>query len=309
MLKITPLKQLQIVLISLLFTFTIDAQVGIGNDDPSTTLDVNGSVSLRSGGNLNLVNGNNNITLPLTSGNVYSNYRITGPTSPFNLRTINPIASADGQLVTIINSTSQSMTLAHDTGGGGDNRRIFCPGSRDLTLSGQYATVTLQYSAADTRWIVINHSDNRYGDNIQSVVGTSDTSINTNIFTDMADMSITFTPKHSTIYLSFSAAGFADIASGFQMYADFRLVNVTAGNTVIAGTNTLTTDFDFDDVFGILTLTSWNAQLVMFPVNVTPGVSTTLKIQWRRDGNFPAAVFNNALGSPDDSHRNLTIFD
>ena len=85
MLKIKPSKQLQIVLISLVFTFTINAQVGIGNDNPITTLDVNGAIGLREGGTLDLATGNNdNINLGTPA---YSVYRIvhTGADGTFNI--------------------------------------------------------------------------------------------------------------------------------------------------------------------------------------------------------------------------------
>lgn len=132
------------------------AQVGIGTTNPSTQLDVEGAVSLREGGAITLVNGtNNNIVLPLTAGTVYSNYRITGPTGFFTIRSIVPATAADGQIVTLQNTTTQVMILEHNVGGPGANR-IFIPGEEDLVLTGRYSSVTLMYSDNQNRWIVQN---------------------------------------------------------------------------------------------------------------------------------------------------------
>jgi hypothetical protein len=285
---------------------TIHAQVGIGNTDPKTELDIEGAISLREGTVLNLNNGNNNnVNLGTTP---YSFYRITGPTATFNIGSITPEPDADGQIVTFENTTDELMIIRHDAGGTIANR-ILCPGAQNYTLYGQYATVTFQYNRTQSRWVIINRVDARYGDNVQSVIGTSNISINSTTFTDMTNMSITFTPKHNTVYLNFSAAGHSNIASGVQQYVDFRLVNVTSGNTVLAGTSTLCTDYDFDDILGTIVITSWNAHFTMFPVTVTPGVSTTLKIQWSRNGNYPAHVYNYVTALPNSSHRSLTILD
>ncbi|WP_323789706.1 hypothetical protein [Psychroserpens sp.] len=295
-------------LLILCIGISLNAQVGINNADPKTELDVEGAISLREGNVLTLSNGNtnNNINLGATP---YSFYRITGPTASFTISSIAPaIATADGQIVTFENTTDQPMVIRHN-GGGTTENRILCPGAQNYTLYGQYATITFQYNNTQNRWVIVNRVDARYGDNIRSVIGTSNIGINTNTFTDMTNMSITFTPKHSTVYLNFSAAGHSDIGSGIQQYVDFRLVNVTAGNAVLAGTSSLCTDFDFDDILGSISITSWNAHFTMFPVSVTPGVSTTLKIQWSRDGNFPASVYNWVTALPDSAHRSLTILD
>src|SRR5690606_41166669 len=83
----------------LLFSLSTTAQVGIGTTTPSTTLDVNGAMSLRDGGTLTLVNGNNN---NINLGTVpYSNYRIIGPTTSFSDNSIIPTAASDGQIITL----------------------------------------------------------------------------------------------------------------------------------------------------------------------------------------------------------------
>lgn len=140
----------------LLFSLSASAQVGIGTTTPTTTLDVNGAISLKDGGILTLANGNNdNIILPLTAGTVYSNYRITGPTSTFRVRSIVPVAGVDGQVVILQNTTTQTMIISHDISGAVNNR-IYVPAEQDLILTGRYSSVTLIYSNAQNRWIVQN---------------------------------------------------------------------------------------------------------------------------------------------------------
>ncbi len=293
-----------LLLFLLVFSSTFYAQVGIGTVSPTTTLDVNGAISLREGNELILASGTN-IDVSLGT-QPYSIYRITGPTGNFAIGSIVPVSRSDGQLLTLENTTDHTLTMLHNTRLGGVNN-IYCPGERDITLLGRYATIMLQYNASLSRWIVLNYADNRYGDNIQNAVGTTDISTTSTSPVDMDQMSITFTPNHETIYVTFSAAGHMP---GFeqpnQVYSEFRLVNVTAGNTVLAGTNTLVTDED-DDIVG----TAWDAQIAMFPVTVIPGTPVTLKMQWLRSGPDLGTdtLLNNVASSPDFSHRSLTIFD
>jgi hypothetical protein len=204
-----------------LFTSVMQAQVGIGNTDPKTAIDVTGALSLRQGTAINLANGvNNNISL---GTNPSSFYRITGPTAAFSISGIIPVTTADGQVITLENTTAQNFTITHDAVSTAANR-IYCPGNTNFNLSGQYSTITLTYNASQTRWIVIGSTDNPYGKNIQSVVGTTNTNINTDIFTNMPQMSITFTPKHDVVFVNFGASGDVNIGTGSpQGYVKFRL--------------------------------------------------------------------------------------
>jgi hypothetical protein len=89
-------------------------------------------------------------------------------------------------------------------------------------------------------------------------------------------------------------------------YVNFRL---QVDGTQIAGITSLATDFDYDDWFGSQVATSWNAHFTMYPIVVTPGVSTTINIQWRRDGIAPSVAYCSATTLQEVSHRSLTIFD
>ncbi|WP_396193409.1 hypothetical protein [Flavobacterium sp.] len=287
-----------------LFTSVMQAQVGIGNTDPKTAIDVTGALSLRQGTAINLANGvNNNISL---GTNPSSFYRITGPTAAFSISGIIPVTTADGQVITLENTTAQNFTITHDAVSTAANR-IYCPGNTNFNLSGQYSTITLTYNASQTRWIVIGSTDNPYGKNIQSVVGTTNTNINTDIFTNMPQMSITFTPKHDVVFVNFGASGDVNIGTGSpQGYVKFRLLK---DGVVVGGTVSLVTDYDSDDIAGEFIVAAWNAQFNMYPVNVTAGTSTTISIQWMRDGFAMEPVRNRIVADPDISHRNITIFD
>ncbi|MFL0354514.1 hypothetical protein [Xanthomarina sp. GH4-25] len=306
------LSKFQILFIAiLLISLSATAQVGIGTISPTTTLDVEGAVSFREGAAINLT-ATNNDNVSLGAGIPYSFYRITGATGNFNISGIVPLNTpnpANGQVVTLENTTAHTLTLMHNTTSIGSNR-ILCPGGTNFTLVGQYATVTLQYNTTQNRWLIVNYADSKYGDNIQYSIGTSDIQRNSINWADMADMSITFIPKHSVVYVNFSASGHMN-TSAETSYVNFRLVDDTSGTNIhIAGLTSLSTDTDNDSWSGTYQIaTSWNAHFTMYPVVVTPGVSITLRIQWRRDGNSPSVAYNSVSSLPDYSHRSITILD
>ena len=143
-----------------------------------------------------------------------------------------------------------------------------------------------------------------YGSNIQFSKGTTDITINSSTFADMADMTLTFTPKHNTVFVNFSAAGDMDPSGAKLAYAEFKLFKdgVAVPN---AGCITLCTDYDNSD--GVAT--AWNAHFTMFPVTVTAGTSTTIKVQWMRTGISPRTLYNRVVTDANFSHRSFTIFD
>ncbi|MBV1923887.1 MAG: tail fiber domain-containing protein [Flavobacteriaceae bacterium] len=164
--------------ISLIFTFfiTISAisQVGIGNTDPKTQLDVDGSFSLREGAAITLSNGlNSDLSLGATS---YSFYRITGPTSAFSVSGIIPETDADGQIITLVNTTDQPMTIVHNSGTA--ENRVYSPGETNLVLSGRYSTITLQYNTSLDKWLPINSMNGASDD--WKTTGNASTTAGTN---------------------------------------------------------------------------------------------------------------------------------
>ncbi|WP_309613638.1 hypothetical protein [Flavobacterium sp.] len=279
-------------------------KVGVGTTAPTTLVDVNGALSLREGTALSFVNGANTQSLATNPSSVY---RITGPTSAFSLTTLTPVSLANGQIVTLINSTSQDFTIVNNSGS--TINSVFCPGATDLTLSGISSTVTLMYNSTSTRWMVIGSTDNPYGRNLKSSKGSSDITTTSTSFADMSDMTITFTPKHNTVYINFSASGDIDVSSGFpQAFVKFRVLK---DGVLVGGTVSLGTDLDYDDVAGTTIVSAWNAHFTMYPVTVTSGTATTIKIQWMRDGIGlgTRAARNRVTTNSDYSHRSLNIYD
>lgn len=283
--------------------FYVSAQVGINTDSPVTMLDVNGNLSLNAS-SFALSNGNNNL-----SGGDHTVFNISGPSGNFNINTIEPLTDADGQLITLVNTTNHIMTLVNNDGVGVNS--IFCPNGSNLVLEGIYSTVILQYNKTLQRWVIIKYADQgAYQRVIYSKAGTGDIQTDLTTFSDMGtDMSITFTPKNPVVYVNVSLSGHMYVRGSnnemAQGYADFRLVKtVGASSTVIAGFTNLVADVDY-----LAVVTPWNSRMVMQPVSVTPGQATTLKMQWRRDGQNPSILFCMATTLRDISHRSITIFD
>ena len=286
------------------------AQVGIGNIDPKTQLDVNGALSLRAGSDLVLNNGtNNNINLGATP---YSYYRVTGPTSSFNIRGIIPSTGADGQLMTLQNSSGQQMTIQHDSGGVAENR-ILCPNSRNLVLSSGIATVTLSYSASDSRWIVLSYSETT--SNMDSTSLAADVSITSTYptYSDITGVAVTFTAKSSSVMVMLTASGFGFIGSQSIVY--LRVNNSTTGTSLGGTMNKIQT---LDTFFvpgppgpgGYLqnTTTTWSASFSKLVTGLTVGTTYTFQAQGAVLGiiGTPTAVIQ-AATTPDAEHLTLSV--
>ena len=121
--------------------------LGIGTTAPKVKADVNGDFGYRQN-TFAASNGSNN---DINVG-TYSFIRISSPTAVF---TITGIANGfDGKIVTIYNSTSFNMTIANNSGSSSAANQIITLTGADISTAGA-GSVTLQYSAADTKWIVI----------------------------------------------------------------------------------------------------------------------------------------------------------
>ncbi len=117
----------------------------------------------------------------------------------------------------------------------------------------------------------------------------------------MDQMTITFTPVHSVVYVYFTFSAYADPGSYPMEYVDFRILK---DGTNVGGSNCLVEDYD--DTRGVVT--SFNGAMSL-AVPVTPGQSTTIKVQWRRDGLYTSPIYCNPASEPDYSHRSLIIVD
>lgn len=261
------------------FNYSVTAQVGIGTTDPKTTLDVSGSVSLREGTALALSNGaNNDISLGATT---HSFYRITGPTNSYSISGIVPETGADGQTLTIENTVDSDLILIHDATSTAANR-IYCPGEKDFLITGRFATVTLQYNKTQSRWVIINYANNHYGNNIQSVIlPTGTQNVTGSTHTDITGATITFTPRHSTVYLSFTISGYNPLTGGSGgdqlSWFSVRVINgsTNTGNFVSISA----ASDDISGAVGASTITAAN-----YPLTVTPNVPVTIKLQGTNGG-------------------------
>lgn len=144
-----------------------------------------------------------------------------------------------------------------------------------------------------------------YGANIQYTEGSTDISVNTTAWTDMTGVSVTFTPKHSTVYIYFTASGDFDVVSspGSLGYVKCRITN--SGATTVYG-RAVSIATDYDDTKG--SNGAWNCAIVCRVTGLTPGVATTLKAQWNRGGTNPATARCYPI-STDYGHRAMLIMD
>ncbi|HLP50404.1 MAG TPA: hypothetical protein VK154_05935 [Chitinophagales bacterium] len=134
--------------------------VGIGTNDPKSKLDINGGLSLREGPVITLVNGgasggaNDNIILPDISAGVKAGfYRIAGPTAAFSIYGIVPLTGADGQMVTLVNTTSNVMTIKNNGSSVAANSLKTLTNSDMVSVAGN-SSVTLQYNKTESKWYV-----------------------------------------------------------------------------------------------------------------------------------------------------------
>ncbi len=144
---------------------TTQAQnVGVGTTSPNSRLDVNGALSVREGQVLTLSNGgaaggaNDNISLPDISGSTgvkASFYRISGPTAAFSIYGIAPVSGADGQQLTLVNTTTQVMTIKNQASSTAANT-IRTQSGADIVSASGGASITLLYNKTTAAWYVIS---------------------------------------------------------------------------------------------------------------------------------------------------------
>jgi len=135
---------------------------------------------------------------------------------------------------------------------------------------------------------------------IHTITGTTDASILVATWTDMPQMLITFTPSKPNAIILFTASGYDNMAGQEVAYA-----RIVKDGVSLLGTNTITSDND--GTFGGI-VTSWNLG-INYPVSLTVGVATTIKVQWRTY-QAVATLYNYIVSDPDKTcHRTLTIYE
>lgn len=160
--------------------------VGINTTAPQSKLDVAGDLSLRQD-TLALVNGiNNNVN---TSTKKYSFYILRGPTAAYSISGF--AGFNNGRIITLFNRTAFNLSLLDLNAGSATGAQIITGGGA-LTIADS-GTVTLQYSSADSKWVVTSFSNGNLSANAAawSVTGNAGTSASANFLgtTDAVDLS------------------------------------------------------------------------------------------------------------------------
>jgi hypothetical protein len=81
----------------------------------------------------------------------YSFINVTDPTAAFSISGFQN--GTDGKILTVLNTTGQNMTITNLNGSSLVNRINTLSGADIVTIGN--GSVTIQYSAADNRWMVI----------------------------------------------------------------------------------------------------------------------------------------------------------
>ncbi len=165
---------------------------------PNTTLDVNGAASLREGTALTLVNGANN---DINLATEYSFYRITGPTAAFSITGFNN--GQDGRILTVVNATTQTMTISGATGSIAANQLLTGGLTFSVTANG---SATFQYNTTLAKWVLTGTSGSSTASNDWSLTGNSGTTAGTNFIgtTDAVDF---VTKTSNTEWMRITSAG------------------------------------------------------------------------------------------------------
>lgn len=110
----------------------------------NSRLDVNGDLALREGTAIAIAAGSNALTLT----GEFSHYRLTGAAGAFDINTVT--GGNDGQLLTLINATGQTMTINNNNTANG----ILTGSGANISTSNGNSSVTMMYNANLARWVV-----------------------------------------------------------------------------------------------------------------------------------------------------------
>jgi hypothetical protein len=125
--------------------------IGVNTTTPQTQIDISGDLATRYSSYTAVNGANNDISVAATSF-----IRLIGPTAAFSITGI--AGGVDGKLLTIDNSTSQTMTISSENTSSSAGDRVWTlSNTGDIVIYGK-GMVDLIYSAADSRWIVISAS-------------------------------------------------------------------------------------------------------------------------------------------------------
>ncbi|NGX84154.1 hypothetical protein [Aequorivita sp. KMM 9714] len=271
---------------TLSFTFMGYSQVGINTASPTTTLDVNGGISLRESPVPLVVSGvNNNIDLSTAP---YSVYRIvTNSQIPISIGSITPVPGADGQVVRLINTTNQDITIKHNYILG--SSKILCPSETDLKLVGENSSVTLQFSKTLSKWTVLSYSKSTKKNH--TIFGTENITFHNPQWSDIPGLEIKIRPLTSKVYVTYNL--FGELSPNNQQA--FGQIRLTVNGGPIANSEMKLNDSGY-----------YQIALPMFPLDKKVDINglMTIKVQWRFHGG------GNIVNNPGNGyhHRYLSIY-
>lgn len=171
-----------------------------------------------------------------------------------------------------------------------------------LQLSGSFFDQKLYFRKTNNNpaqpWTELLSSAN----NPVSTSLTTDYTVSTAGWTNIAPMTVTFTATKTTALVQFTCSGLAYTNS--MAYVQFRVRNTTLGNNI---GGTMTHMQSYDDTRG--TITPWSCSFSKNMTGLTPGNTYTVIVQGQRSGiwgNYNAVI--NASSDPDSQHMTLTVF-
>lgn len=99
----------------------------------------------------------NGLNSNISTSGVGTNLRLTGPTAAFSLGGFSqaPMFSTPTGLLTVYNTTAQSMTIVNEDAASVAGYRIWTLTGADVVLPATTSSAAFQYSTADSRWILI----------------------------------------------------------------------------------------------------------------------------------------------------------
>ncbi len=158
-------KKHHIALALLILSTTIakSQNIGIGNTNPAARLDINGDIAIRSADIT--ISTTYNYALDVNTAK-QACYKLKNSAVPVGNFILAGIASgADGRVITLINRTGSSMEMYNDEAAAIAANRILTGTGSNLAVYSN-GTVTLQYDASQSRWVVTgmhNNSLNYFG--------------------------------------------------------------------------------------------------------------------------------------------------
>jgi hypothetical protein len=249
---------------------------------PNTTLDVNGSVAFREGTALSLANDVNSDVVLVD----FTLFRITGPTAPFSITGFT--GGQNGRVLTLINATSQILTLTHQATSTAANQ--INTGGTNLTL-GANGVATLVYNTTLTQWVITGGQG--FNSNDWSLLGNSGTTAGTNFVgtTDAQDLvlkaqnteGVRVSTAGNTIVAKHMAVGpNSAIDNGSLIQGGFTFKNMISAQEEVTGNQT--TNF----TEGVLSHLSINAS--NNPTTEFYALDNIAEVKLGNVQNYPAVI-------------------